>query len=268
MCKCNILILIFAISLYSSGCTQNIRDDESATKVIAHRGAWKESGLPQNSLASFRKAINLGCNGSEFDVSMTVDDSLVIAHGPMHQGLRIAITPYQELIAKKLSNGEQLSTLREFIAAGSYDNNYTTFICEIKGQATPERKYRVAEKVISHFKKADLLDQVLFIGFDYEIMKHLIDISPGVKVHYLGKNKTMNELASAGFSGVSYRYRYFQQHPELIDLGRSLGLKLNTGTVNDSLVMDWFITRGFDYIGTDEPELLLRRVVNSHSQKE
>jgi glycerophosphoryl diester phosphodiesterase len=37
-------------------------------KVIAHRGAWKAQGLPQNSLASLREAVRLGCEGSEFDV--------------------------------------------------------------------------------------------------------------------------------------------------------------------------------------------------------
>ena len=48
--------------------------------VIAHRGAWKKNGLPQNSIASLRQAIALEWGGSEFDVRMTADDSLIINH--------------------------------------------------------------------------------------------------------------------------------------------------------------------------------------------
>ncbi len=30
-------------------------------KIIAHRGAWKANGLPQNSIASLREAVRGGC---------------------------------------------------------------------------------------------------------------------------------------------------------------------------------------------------------------
>lgn len=66
--------------------------------IIAHRGAWKKEGLPQNSLASLRQAIKLGCAGSEFDIRITQDDSLVIVHDATHEGLFIESTPYAELI--------------------------------------------------------------------------------------------------------------------------------------------------------------------------
>ena len=42
-----------------------------STKVIAHRGAWKEFNLPENSIASLEKAIELKCDGAEFDVRRT-----------------------------------------------------------------------------------------------------------------------------------------------------------------------------------------------------
>ena len=48
--------------------------------VVAHRGAWKKNNFPENSIASLKHAIELKCTGSEFDVWMTADDSLVINH--------------------------------------------------------------------------------------------------------------------------------------------------------------------------------------------
>ena len=70
-------------------------------KVIAHRGAWKKNELPQNSIASLREAIRLGCEGSEFDVWMTADEVLVINHDADFQGLDIEHETYETLLSKK-----------------------------------------------------------------------------------------------------------------------------------------------------------------------
>jgi glycerophosphoryl diester phosphodiesterase len=46
--------------------------------VIAHRGAW---GLaPQNSLAAFEEAVQLGCDAVELDVRRTLDGRVVVVH--------------------------------------------------------------------------------------------------------------------------------------------------------------------------------------------
>ncbi len=46
--------------------------------VVAHRGAW---GLaPQNSLAAFEEAVQLGCDAIELDVRRTRDGRVVVAH--------------------------------------------------------------------------------------------------------------------------------------------------------------------------------------------
>lgn len=46
--------------------------------ICAHRGAHNE--VPENSLASFRKAVELGLDIFELDIRATKDDSLVIMH--------------------------------------------------------------------------------------------------------------------------------------------------------------------------------------------
>ena len=45
---------------------------------IGHRGAPHH--FPENTLASFRKALDLGANGLEFDLCLTKDDQIVIFH--------------------------------------------------------------------------------------------------------------------------------------------------------------------------------------------
>src|SRR5690606_33605057 len=73
--------------------------------VIAHRGAWKTQNLPQNSIASLKHAIALGCTGSEFDVQMTSDHILVVNHDPDYNNMLIEETTYSELSKHTLSNG-------------------------------------------------------------------------------------------------------------------------------------------------------------------
>src|SRR2546425_4771732 len=46
--------------------------------VIAHRGANKFA--PENTLAAFRKAVDLGCDYVELDVRRTRDGALVLMH--------------------------------------------------------------------------------------------------------------------------------------------------------------------------------------------
>lgn len=86
--------------------------------VIAHRGAWKAKDLPQNSLASLKEAIAIGAHGSEFDVHITADDSMVVNHDDDFNGMLIEETTYGDLVKVKLPNGEKLPTLREYLAEG------------------------------------------------------------------------------------------------------------------------------------------------------
>jgi glycerophosphoryl diester phosphodiesterase len=51
---------------------------DAAPLVVAHRGAW---GLaPQNSLAAFEEAVQLGCDAIELDVRRTLDGRVVVLH--------------------------------------------------------------------------------------------------------------------------------------------------------------------------------------------
>jgi len=53
------------------------------TQIVAHRGASHEA--PENTLAAFAKAIEIGADMIEFDVRRAPDGSLVISHDPVHE---------------------------------------------------------------------------------------------------------------------------------------------------------------------------------------
>ena len=109
-------LIIISVLIISCSSTNKIGKSKTASPdniVIAHRGAWKKHNLPENSIASLRQAIALKCYGSEFDIRMTADDSLIINHDTTYNNLPIEKTNYAGLVIFKLANGEKLPTLRE-----------------------------------------------------------------------------------------------------------------------------------------------------------
>ncbi len=54
------------------------------TYVIAHRGA--HNGIPENSLAAYQKAIDLGCDFIEIDVRKSRDGKMVSVHNSTIDG--------------------------------------------------------------------------------------------------------------------------------------------------------------------------------------
>ena len=231
--------------------------------VVAHRGAWKKNNLPENSLASLREAISLGCTGSEFDVHLTADDSLVINHDATFNKLPIEKTNYVDLKVYKLSNGEKLPTLYEYLSEGLKNNTTTRLVCEIKPSAiSKERGQQVAEKVIRLVQKMKAEQMVVYISFDAGILKKLIEIDPTVHTQYLNGNLQPEAIAAAGMSGLDYHQSIFKKQPGMIKDAQQRKLVLNAWTVNNAEDMDWFLANNFNFITTNEPELLFDRIKN------
>ncbi|WP_417443062.1 glycerophosphodiester phosphodiesterase family protein [Joostella sp.] len=249
-------------AIFFSNCNNKKEPDSVSKKTIAvaHRGAWKGKKLPGNSIAAFREAVNLECAGSEFDVNMTIDDSLVITHGPFYNKIQIEKATYAELQEFKLKNGEKLPTLNEFIKAGMYNNKTTLFFCEIKPSIiSKERGQIISKKIWNVFKKNKALKRVVFISFDYEILKTIVNLDPNAKTQYLNNDRTPDDLESDGISGANFRYPVWQKNPDFIKKAKEKGITLNSGTVNDTIIMDWLLKNDFDYISSDEPALVIRK---------
>ncbi|BAV04697.1 glycerophosphoryl diester phosphodiesterase [Filimonas lacunae] len=228
--------------------------------IVAHRGAWKKNSLPQNSIASLQHAIELQCTGSEFDVHMTADDSLVINHDPEFAGKTIEKSTYAELTATVLSNGEKLPTLREYLLAGKQQKT-TRLVLEIKPSViSKERSLQLTDKVMQLVKDLQVSPWIVYISFDYDVVKKVHALNPNAPVQYLEGNKTPAELKADGITGADYHYSVFQKHPEWIKEAKELGIVLNAWTVNDANIMDWLLENKFDFITTNEPELLAERI--------
>jgi glycerophosphoryl diester phosphodiesterase len=250
-------ILLFTLISMCAMNDVNSQKDFLTNKVIAHRGAWKKQNLPQNSIASLREAIRLGCEGSEFDVWMTADSILVVNHDADFYGLPIETSTYQELLQKKHPNGEQIPTVEAYLLEGMKQSR-TKLIMEIKpSEVSGERGLSIAKKVVDMVHRLGAEEWVDYIGFDHNMCLKIIELDPKANVAYLEGDKSPKELADAGFFGLDYHHSLLRKRPEWIEEAHELGLTVNAWTVNKVEEMEWLLSKRVRFITTDEPELLL-----------
>lgn len=225
-------------------------------QVIAHRGAWKKKGLPENSIASLNEAIRLGCYGSEFDVHMTADSVLVVNHDADFLGMKIAASTYSELLQKKLSNGEHIPTLEAYLKAGIKQKK-TKLILEIKpSNISQEWDMAMTDKSVAMVRALKAKDWVDYISFGYDILQHVLTLDPKANVAYLKGDVSLEKLKADGFYGADYHYSVYQKG-EWFAKAKELGLTINAWTVNELKDMNWLIGNKVEFITTNEPELLL-----------
>ncbi|MBX3239094.1 MAG: hypothetical protein KIT80_09960 [Chitinophagaceae bacterium] len=227
--------------------------------VVAHRGAFKKNQLPENSLASLREAIRLGCTGSEFDVHMTSDDSLVVTHDNHFHGKEVARSTYADLVSNRLSNGEKLPTAREYLLEGMKQTKpgKTMLVFELKPSiVSPERGQISAQKTVELVKELKAGPWVMYISFDYGILKKILELDPTANTAYLNGDKSPLEVKKDGIRGIDYHYGVFQKNKDWIKEAKDNNIHLNVWTVNKAEDLQWYIDQKFDYITTNEPELL------------
>lgn len=230
-------------------------------KIVAHRGAWKKLGLPENSLAALRQAVKMEFGGSEFDVRMTKDEVLIINHDPHFHNLDIEKHTYSELNAFQLSNGEQLPTLKTYLQQGIQNNSGTQLVLEIKpSELSKDQGSIIAKKVFALVEKLNAKSWISYISFDLEILKTLESLDHTVSTQYLNGDLSPDQLKEYAINGLDYHFSVFKNHPEWIQSAKLNKQILNTWTVNEAQDMDFFIQEGFDFITTNEPELLRSRI--------
>ncbi|MGV3656712.1 MAG: glycerophosphodiester phosphodiesterase [Chitinophagaceae bacterium] len=258
MMKIFLGIVLFGLLASCSVVTNKAKMEDAYNPVVAHRGAFKKGGLPENSIAALREAIQLGCAGSEFDIRLSADDTLLINHDAHYRGMDIEKTSYKQLSAVPLPNGEVLPTLRQYLQAGTENNKQTTLVLEIKpspaGQARGEQ---IAARVVQLVRDMNLENKVLYISFDYNILKKIVALNPAAHTQYLEGNRTPEQLKADGITGADYHFSVYKRKPEWVESAHQNGIILNAWTVNSKADMEWLLDKKFQYITTDEPELLL-----------
>ena len=231
---------------------------QQQTQIIAHRGAWKEFALPENSIASLQKAIELKCYGSEFDVRRTKDGILVVNHDPLYFGDTIEVHNYADLNKNKLSNGENLPTLENYFTTGTRNNPPTLLICEIKEALTGvDISQKTTIETLALAEKLGISKKIIYISFGFEIVKTIKRLQPNAIVLYLENNKTINEIVNEKINGINFHFSNFISDPQISAAAKQNNLLIGSWTVNQIEDLNKLIAQDVKYITTNAPAQFL-----------
>ncbi|MFH1540128.1 MAG: glycerophosphodiester phosphodiesterase family protein [bacterium] len=228
--------------------------------VIAHRGA---SGYaPENTIAAFKRAIELGADMYELDCYLTKDGEIVVIHDDDVERTTNGSGKVSELTLgeiKKLDAGswfgeefagESVPTLREALdlAKGKILVNI-----EIKEAGFEKQTVELVEEL-------EMVEDVMVTGFDHSVIKKIKDMNPKIKTGALVKDITPEEIETEilKLNTDAINPRYIAVNKKLVKAAHEHGLEVNPYTVNDVLAMKMQINSGVDGIITNYPDVLLK----------
>jgi len=153
------------VSLTSVRTRMAMTTKKYSMRVEGHRGAGHLE--PENSIKAFKRAIELGIEGVEFDVWLTKDDVPVVVHGlpggfVEFQGdikEKIGNIELKDLNNYTLHNGEKIPTLAEV-----FDTCRDKVCLNIEVKETKEE---VMGKIVDLLAERNMFDQVYFSSFNH-----------------------------------------------------------------------------------------------------
>jgi glycerophosphoryl diester phosphodiesterase len=251
------------------------KTDEAASVmhgIVAHRGASAEA--PENTLASFKRAWELGAESSELDIRVTKDGKVVVIHDATTKrtsggaaDLVVAESTLVELRALDVGawkdsryKGERIPTLAEALDATPPGR---MLFVEIKTTAAD------ADIIAAAIKASDPRPRgaiVALQGYDADALAAVAARLPGVESYWdvdppaddtgrplpypAGLART---AADRHFTGLALDQRGVDD--AFVAAVAAAGLVLDVWTVNDADAIAAWRARGARWIETDHPEL-------------
>jgi len=222
---------------------------------IGHRGA--KAHLPENTLASFQKALDLGAEGIELDIHACASGELVVIHdftvdrttngsGEVHK------MPLAELKSLVVDGGYGIPTLSEVmeLCKGRCIVNI-----EMKGRHTAALLHDFMAQLIE--KGNWRYDDILVSSFQREELETMSKLSQDVHLGVL----TQASMKEAWDWAEEFNAKAIHPHFSLLTennvrKAQEAGFKIYTWTVNDPDDIARMKSYGVDGIISDNPERL------------
>jgi len=232
--------------------------------IVGHRGAMGTA--PENTAASFKKAIDEGADGIELDVHMTKDGHLVVIHDPT---------------IDRTSNGKgfvkdfTLMELKQYDFGSSFDSKYAgeqiltleealeiVFNCSvinIEIKNGPIFYEGIEEKVLKVIKDFNIAEKVVISSFNHYTINKISTLSTEIVCGILYMEGLFHPWEYARMVGAKAVHPYYLSIvPEEIKRCHENDIMVNVFGVNDDPFFEMLIKAGVDAIITDFPERALQ----------
>jgi glycerophosphoryl diester phosphodiesterase len=209
-----------------------VKDPKAATMplIIAHRG--DSAHAPENTLAAFRRAVDAGADGIEFDVRLTKDDEVVVFHDSSLSRIANRKRKIIQLAAEEIRTidagswfnrkkpaladpdfvHKRIPTLSETL--NSLEAFEGLLYVELKGR--DEDMERLARTVCGLIRDSPLFPQIIVKSFKLNAIPLVREFCPGVRTaalfapkvrSLLRKNKHLLDIAEeTGADEMSVHY--------------------------------------------------------------
>ncbi len=233
--------------------------------LIAHRGGSLEA--PENTLAAFRHAIELGMGFVELDVQMSSDGELVVIHDETLDRTTdgtgaVGDYTFEELRQRDAGSwfgaeykGQRIPTLREALEMCVHAG--VGVVIELK---SPRMYNGMEEKVAALVGEMWLrgAENLWCISFDYAAIRRMRELDAALPLGYLYEWDAESFVTPD--DTVQALCPYFRtplMHPEQIVEAHRLGKLVFVYTVNEAEDMRLLTEAGIDGMVSDRPSLLL-----------
>lgn len=232
--------------------------------IIAHRGGSHE--VPENTMASFRHAIELGIKLVELDVQMTLDGELIVIHDETvdrttnGSGMVGGFT-LEEIQALDAGShfdpryaGEKIPTLREVLQLCVSES--VGVVVEIKD---PNLYPGIEQKVVALIGEMWLqgAENIWCISFDHNAIRRIRELDATIPLGYLYlPDQTDFAQSDSAVQAYCPYYRTALQHPDQIARAHEMGKLVLVYTVDTEAELRALTEIGVDGMVTDEPSVL------------
>ena len=211
--------------------------------TIGHRGA--KTHAPENTIASFKKAIEMGVDMIELDVHLSSDLVPMVIHDATVNRTTSATGNVADFSAKKLQELgiPSLSAVFELV------QNSCSINIEIK-------VYNATQPVLDVLQSSSFdVEKIIISSFDWHVLQEIRFQKDTIKLGVLTETDISLAIGFAAFIKAFAIHPYYHlltiQNVEKI---KEKGLKLYTWTVNEPEDITFVKQLGVDGIITDYPE--------------
>jgi len=231
---------------------------------VAHRGASKHA--PENTLAAFRLALDLGARALECDARRTRDGAIVTIHDQRVDRTTDGQGPVETLTLAELRRldagrwfgpqfaGERIPLLEEVLQLA---RDRAVVELEIKNDPLPYEG--IERQIIDLVDRAGMERDVLAMSFDHRCVRTIHALAPRLQTGIIYAARLADAPAAARAAGADALcpdWRYVSQSD--VDEAHAAGLRVSVWTVDEEAALRRCLALGVDGVTSNDTRLLMR----------
>ena len=239
---------------------------DNDVSIVAHRGAAGKA--PENTLASFKQAIEDKTDWIELDVQENAEGKIVVVHDS--DFMKLAGNPVKVW-------DSTLDQLADIDIGSWFDHRFSTErtpllkdVLELahgKARVVIELKYyghdeQLEQRVIDIVESMGMVEEIAMMSLKYDGIQKIRALRPDWNVGLLSAT-AIGDLSKLDTNFLAVAMG--MASPGFIDRAHRAGRKVFVWTVNDAVSMSRMISLGVDGLITDEPEMA-RKVIQERKQ--